>query len=241
MFRFILRVAARKGLRWGEAICIDSTTIQASASIVRTDSGKGWKDYTKKLAKKAGLDDPTDDELRQFDRTRTEKNVSNDDWENPNDPDAKITGMKDGTTRMAYKAEHAVDLDTDIVVAATVHPGTAADTATVINTAIDAAVNLDQSDCENTINALVADKGYHSTKVVTLAAELGIRTYIPERTSASHRRWADKDSSEKQAVYANRRRTKGNRGFAVNSPSDRSPTSATREEQDEHGFEGWSA
>ena len=215
VFRFILRVAARKGLLWGEAIGIDSTTIEANASmrsIVRKDSGKGWKDYTKKLAKKAGLDDPTDDELRQFDRTRTEKKVSNDDWGNPNDPDAKITRMKDGTTRMAYKAEHAVDLDTDIVVAATVHPGTAADTATVIDTAIDAAVNLDQCDCENTIQAIVADKGYHSTKVVTLAAELGIRTYIPERTSATHRRWADKDPSEKRAVYANRRRTQGNRG-----------------------------
>lgn len=143
------------------------------------------------------------------------------------------------TLRLQVLARLALPLGLSL--AATVHPGTAADTATVINTAIDAAVNLDQSDCENTINALVADKGYHSTKVVTLAAELGIRTYIPERTSASHRRWADKDSSEKQAVYANRRRTKGNRGFAVNSPSDRSPTSATREEQDEHGFEGWSA
>jgi len=42
--------------------------------------------------------------------------------------------------------EHAVDLDTDILVAATIHPGTAADTATVIVTAIDAAVNLGQSD-----------------------------------------------------------------------------------------------
>jgi hypothetical protein len=39
---------------------------------------------------------------------------------------------------MAYKAEHAVDLDSDIVVAATVHPGNAPDTQTIIDTAIDA-------------------------------------------------------------------------------------------------------
>jgi hypothetical protein len=52
-------------------------------------------------------DDPTDDELRQFDRTRPGKTVSNDDWENPHDPDATITRMKDGTTRMAYEVEHA--------------------------------------------------------------------------------------------------------------------------------------
>ena len=215
VFRFILSVAAHKGLLWGEAIGIDSTTIQANASmrsIVRKDSGKGWKDYTKKLAKKAGLDDPTDDELRQFDRTRPGKTVSNDDWENPHDPDAAITRMKDGTTRMGYKAEHAVDLETDIVVAVNVQPGNAPDTATIIDTAIDAAVNAEQAGAETDVKAIVADKGYHSSKVVTLAADLGMRAYIPERASTKQRRWTDKDPKEKRAVYAARRRTKGERG-----------------------------
>jgi hypothetical protein len=181
-------------------------------SIVRKDSGKGWKDYTKKLAKQAGLEDPTDDELRQFDRNRPGKKVSNDDWENPNDPDAMITRMKDGTTRMAYKAEHAVDLDTDIVVAATVHPGNAPDPQTIIDTAIDAAVNAEQAGVENDLQAIVADKGYHSTKVVTLAADLGMRAYIPERASPNQRRWTDKDPAEQRAVYNARRRTQSERG-----------------------------
>ena len=215
VFQFILRVAARKGLLWGEKLGIDSTTIQANASmktIVRKDSGKGWKDYTKKLAKKAGLDDPTDAELRQFDKTRPGKKVSNDDWENPNDPDARITRMKNGTTRMAYKAEHAVDLESDLIVSATVHPGNAADTATVIDTAIDAAVNLEEAECENEVEAIVADKGYHSTDVVMQAAEFGMKAYIPERASPARRRWVGKDPSEKSAVYAARRRTKSEHG-----------------------------
>ena len=215
VFRFILSVAAHKGLLWGDAIGIDSTTIRANASmrsIVRKDSGKGWKDYTKKLAKKAGLDDPTDDELRQFDRTRSGKTVSNDDWENPNDPDATITRMKDGTTRLAYKVEHAVDLDTDIVVAATVHTGSTPDTTTIIDTAIDAAVNAEEAGAEGEVESIVADKGYHSTKVVSLAAELGMRAYIPERASPQQRRWTDKDPNDKRAVYATRRRTRSARG-----------------------------
>jgi hypothetical protein len=98
VFNFILSVTARKGLLWGEAIGIDSTTIQANASmrsIMRKDSGKGWKDYTKKLANQAGLEDPTDDELRRVDRNRSGKKVSNDDWESPNDPDVTLTRMKD--------------------------------------------------------------------------------------------------------------------------------------------------
>jgi len=215
VFRFILSVAAHKGLLWGEAIGIDSTTIQANASmrsIVRKDSGKGWQDYTRKLAKKAGRDDPTDDELRQFDRNRLGKQVSNDDWENPHDPDATITRMKDGTTRMAYKVEHAVDLDTDIVVSTTIHTGTAPDTATIIDTAIDAAVNAEQAGADNEIEAIVADKGYHSTKVVSRAADLGMRAYIPERASPKQRRWVGKDPNEKCAVYSTRRRTKSERG-----------------------------
>jgi transposase len=186
VFRFILSVAAHRGLLWGEAIRIDSTTIQANASmrtIVRMDSGKGWKDYTRKLAKKAGLDNPTDDELRRFDRNRPGKKFSDEDWENPHDPDAAITRMKDGTTRMAYKVEHAVDLDTDIVVSTTVHTGTAPDTATIIDTAIGAAVNAEQAGADSETEAIDADKGYHSTKVVTLAADLGMRAYIPERAS----------------------------------------------------------
>jgi hypothetical protein len=39
---------------------------------------------------------------------------------NPSDPEAGITKMKDGRTHLAYKAEHAVDLETGAVVAVTV-------------------------------------------------------------------------------------------------------------------------
>jgi transposase len=215
VFQFILRAAARKRLLWGEKLGIDSTTIQANASmksIVRKDSGKGWKDYTKKLAKKAGLEDPTDAELRQFDKKRPGKKVSNDDWESPSAPDARITRMKNGTTRLAYKAEHAVDLESDLIVSATVHRGNAADTATVIDTAIDAAVNLEEAGCENEVEAIVADKGYHSPKVVIQAAEFGMQAYIPERASPAQRRWTGKDPAEKKAVYAARRRTKSEHG-----------------------------
>lgn len=215
VFRFILRVAARKGLLWGKSLGIDSTTLEANASmksIVRKDSGKGWKDYTRKLAKKAGLDDPTDDELREFDRNRPGKKVSNNDWESSSDPDARITRMKNGTTRMAYKAEHAVDLDSDIVVSATVHPGTAADTATIIDTAVDAAKNLKRAGSEREAEEIVADKGYHSTQVVVLADDLGLRTYIPEQRRVTTRHWVGKDPALKKSVYAARRRAQGARG-----------------------------
>jgi hypothetical protein len=113
---------------------------------------------------------------------------------------------------MAYKAEHAVDLDTYIVVAATLRPGNAPDTQTINDTAIDAAVNAEQAGAENHLQAIVADKGYHSTKVITLATDPGMRPYVPERSSPTLRRRIDKDPAERRAVYATRKRTESMRG-----------------------------
>jgi hypothetical protein len=63
--------------------------------------------------------DADDRRLIQLDRKRKGKKLSNEDWASKTDPDAKIAKMKDGSTRLAYKPEHAVDLDTGVIVAAT--------------------------------------------------------------------------------------------------------------------------
>jgi transposase len=62
--------------------------------------------------------------LRRMDRRRSKKG-SNAVWINPHDPEAQITRMKDGRTALAYKAEHAVDMDTGAIVAVTAHGGAA--------------------------------------------------------------------------------------------------------------------
>ena len=145
VFAFVLKVAFEKKLLKGKAIGVDATTLEANAamkSIVRRDGGATWKQYLTKLAKEAGIEDPTGDQLRQFDRTRKGKKTSNDDWQSPSDPDARITKMKDGTTGLGYKAENAVDLETEIVVAADVKPADAADGETVKDTVVDAQGNL---------------------------------------------------------------------------------------------------
>jgi len=76
-------------------------------SIVRKDNGADSKEYLRALAKAEGMENPTDEELLRLDRARKDKKVSNQDWHNPNDPDARIAKMKDGRTHLAYKAEHA--------------------------------------------------------------------------------------------------------------------------------------
>ena len=66
--------------------------------------------------------------------SRKGKKLSNEDWVSKSDPEAKIAKMKDGATHLAYKPEHAVDLDTGAVVAAELHPADEGDTTTLAKT-----------------------------------------------------------------------------------------------------------
>ena len=147
--------------------------------------------------------------------------MSNDVWENPNDPEAEITRLKDGRTALAFKAENAVDMETGAIVAVTTHGGAAADTATVETTVVEAAEAVagviaeptpqgEYKVHENGVQEVVADKGYHSNEAVRTLTDLRLRTYIaePER---GQRNWKGK-AAEKAAVYANRRRIRGERG-----------------------------
>jgi hypothetical protein len=58
------------------------------------------------------------------------------------------------------------------------------------------------------IEETVTDKGYHSGAVVKRMKAYGVRSYIPEKQQKGRRNWAGKQA-EQQAVYANRRRVRG--------------------------------
>jgi hypothetical protein len=214
VFAYVLHLAHRKKLLSGKTLAVDSTLIEANAamkSIVRRDNGDDWKAYLKKLAAEAGLDNPTDEDLRKFDQGRKVKRVSNEEWESSSDPDSRIARMKDGTTHLACKTEHAVDLASDLIVAATVHGGES-DTRTLTETLITAQVNLMAAGSDVEVKDVATDKGYHSDENVIWCDSYGIRTYIPERQARHPRRWTDKPEEQKAAVYANRRRVRGRRG-----------------------------
>jgi len=123
VFVFVLGLLERQGLLRGKSVAIDATTLEANAamkSIVRKDTGEDWKQYLRGLAQAEGIEDPTEEDLRRLDRGRKDKKVSNQQWESPSDPDSRIAKMKDGRTHLAYKAEHAVDVVTEAIVATTV-------------------------------------------------------------------------------------------------------------------------
>ena len=223
IFTWVLRRLAQAGLIKGRTIGVDSTTLEANAamkSIVRQDTGESYTGYLKRLAQAEGVDAEDAAALRRMDRKRKKK-MSNEDWKNPHDPEAEITRLKDGRTALAFKAENAVDMETGAIVAVTSHGGAAADTATVVETVLEAGVGVAGVCGEQTpegefkvhvggVEEVVADKGYHSNEAVRSLVELELRTYIgePER---GRRNWEGKTADQK-AVYANRRRIRNERG-----------------------------
>jgi len=218
VFTWVLERLAKGGLLVGKTIGIDATTLEANAamrSIVRRDTGASYEEFLKGLAKASGIKTPTREALARLDRRRKKK-ASNDDWTSPSDPDAKITKMKDGRTHLAHKAEHAVDVDTGAIVAVTVQGADEGDTTTIENTLEEAEEQLDAL-MEKTdkvhpdgLSEVVADKGYHSDRTLVELEDQGLRSYVSE-PDRGRRKWKD-DIDGQEAVYANRRRIRGERG-----------------------------
>jgi transposase len=215
MFAFVLQIAQAKKLLDGKTVAVDATTLEANAamkSIERKDTGEDYKAYLRRLAQDAGLDDPTDEALRRFDKNRPDKKVSNAEWQSKTDADSRIAKMKDGTTHLAYKAEHVVDLKSDLVVAATVHPADHADMDTLCDSVLVAQQHVQAAGSDVTIQEVVTDKGYHKVATVELCGALGMRTYIPEPERPHGYDWEEHTTAEREAVAGNRRRVRGARG-----------------------------
>ena len=215
VFAWILGVLAKAGLLRGKTLGVDSTTLEANAamrSIVRRDTGESYDEFLVELAKASGIETPTREDLARIDKKRKGKG-SNDDWNNPHDPDATITKMKDGRTKLAHKAEHVVDMETGAVLAVRIDRAASGDTQTAIASVEEALDNLqavlDDPEAaeglgEELAAELVGDKGYHANAVLTHFQELGIRTYISE-PKRGRRNWKGK-AAAKKATYANHRR-----------------------------------
>jgi transposase len=212
VFIRVLQIAQDKKLLRGKTVAVDATTLEANAamrSIVRKDTGEDWKEYLKRLMAQEGVEEPTDEEIRRFDKNRKKK-VSNKEWESPTDGDSRIAKMKDGTTHLAYKAEHTVDLDSEFVLAAAVHTADRSDPATLVDSVLQAQVNLVLAGSEQEIEEAVADKGYHKAETLAECARCNTRTYIPEPKGRGYN-WEDKPEAWRKATAANRRRVKGAR------------------------------
>jgi transposase len=229
-FALILAVVHERGLLSGRVLGVDSTYLRADASmkaIVRRDPQESYAQFLTRLAEEAGIENPTAAEAQALDRQRKGKKTSNAEWASATDPEARIAKLKDGRTRLAYKPEHVVDLETGAITGVMVHLADRGDTETLVESLSAAQENLrrvapsdgggDAPPNGGTASggepdappptAVVADKGYHKGTLLRELKEQGYRTYLPERRQAGRRRWADQGGKPTAAAfYENRAR-----------------------------------
>jgi transposase len=211
VFAWVLGRLAEHGLIEGERIGVDASTMEANAApraIVRRADGATHREMLERLAEASGIATPSAEDLVRLDRKRKGKRLPNAEWASPADPEARIAKLKDGRTRLAYKPEHAVDLDAGAIVAAEVHPADRGDTASLPGTLAAAAANLAAVGAAPTPEApaeLVADKGYHSRDGLKELEDGAWRSRIAEKKAAGVHRWRG-DAEARRAVYNNRAR-----------------------------------
>jgi hypothetical protein len=217
VFGWVLALIAERGLVRGERIGVDASTLEANAAlraIVRRDTGEGYREMLERMAQESGIATPTAEDLIRWDRKRKSKTLSNEEWVSRTDPEARIARMKDGTTHLAYKPEHAVDLDTGAVIAAEMHPADEGDTTTITGT-LDAArrnlTSVGAPPCSDDPAECVADKGYHARAVLKDLDGSPWKTRIAEPQRRGVSRWHG-DQDARRAVYNNRTRLRSEVG-----------------------------
>src|SRR5690348_4157165 len=211
VFAWVLARLAEHGLIKGDRIGVDASTMEANAAlraIVRRDSGEGYRAMLERLAEESGIATPTAEDLVRLDRKRKGKRLSNAEWTSPTDPEARIAKLKDGRTHLAYKPEHAVDLDTGAIIAAKIHPADQGDTRTLAGTLEQAEAMLDLVGRTPTLEdpaEMVADKGYHSREVLKDLEDSAWKSRIAEKERKGFARWHGDDAA-RRAVYNNHAR-----------------------------------
>ncbi len=216
IFTLTLQALREHGLLRGKNLGIDSSVIEANASLralVNRNTEEQYWDYVKRLAAEQGIDPEDPTAVRRFDRHRPGKG-SNQEWQNPYDPDAKIGRTKDGATDMIYKPEAVVDLDTGAIVQADVHPGDQADHKEMATRVLEAQQTINQA-CEQpldtlTVASVTSDKGYYAVGELDALQQEGIRTVISD--PIDNRRVDKLEPQEQRAVRAARRSAKSKSG-----------------------------
>ena len=189
VFELILKALKECGLLKGRNVGIDSSVIEANASLkslVLRNTEEAYWDYVKRLAEAEGIDPNDDKAVRQFDRKRPGKKLSNEQFKNRHDADAKISRQK-GKTDLIYKPEHSVDMDSGVIIQAQLVEADRADSVALPQRIESVQKCLERLELAQKIKAVVADSNYHSLPNVCELQEAGLKVVIPDAYAAKRK------------------------------------------------------
>lgn len=223
VFDIILEALRAHGLLRGKHLGIDSSVMEANASLralENRNTGEAYWEYVRRLAAQAGIDAQDAAAVRRFDKQRPGRKTSNKEWVNRHDPDAKVGQAKDGATDMLYKPENTVDLETGAIVSAEVRLADAADSEGLAERTLASASLVDAIREEASAGGekrlpgptvtVTTDKGYYSVAELGAIQEFGLKTVISD--PLSNRRVDKLDGEQRAAVQRARRSVRSGYG-----------------------------
>lgn len=220
VFALVLAILKKHKLLKGRKLGIDTSTLEANASMRSIEhrmTGDDYQAYVEKLAEAAGVDPKDQAAVRRFDRKRPGKKVSNDEWKSPHDGEAKIGKTKRGPTRLMYKVEHAVDLETGAIVDAEVLPGDQGDTEELAERVFDVERRMNEAIGapleQETLQIVTMDKGYYKVGELSTLQQAGIKTVVSD--PIGNRNLDRLSKAERKAVLAARRSARSKYGKAL--------------------------
>src|SRR5260370_2488418 len=210
--RVLLKALREHGLLRGRKLGIDSSVMEANASlraVEHRNPEESYGDYGKRLAAAAGIDPADPKAVRRFDQKREGRKTSNQDWQNPHDVEAKVGRTKDGACDMIYKPEHVSDLESGAILTAQVRPGDAADNdPSLCERVMEAVATLSEvapeAPLEKLGSELCGDEGYFAIDQIAQLQQGAGRTVISD--PHAERRNPQKVSEEHRAALRRARR-----------------------------------
>jgi transposase len=218
----VLRALREHGLLRGRKLGIDSSVIEANASLralCHRNSEESYWDYVRKLAAQTGIDPQDGKAVRRFDKRREGRKTSNSEWVNPHDPEAKIGRTKDGACDMTYKPEHVTDLESGVILHAEVRAGDAADNdETLCERVMESVATFSEAAPEVALKnqgvELGGDEGYFALGPIADLQACGVRTVIAD-PQAGRRNLSRVSAKERSVLRRASRATRSQSGKAL--------------------------
>ena len=184
VFARVLDQCQAAGLLKGRAVGTDSTLVDANASmdsLRHKTLGCTYEEYIVALRRQ---DQPTAtrEEAAAHDRKRGGGKASNQDWESPTDPEARVMQHADGHTHLSYRVDTTVDLETGVIVTAGAEGANVSDQADFLLRVDEATETLSERGLS--LQAVVADKGHHSGENLAGLEERGVVGFIASPNTA---------------------------------------------------------
>lgn len=187
VFLRVLAQCAERGLVSGRALGMDSTTVDANASmdsLVHKELGCTYEEFMLALQRQ-DAPEATHEEAKATDKERPGK-ASNRDWASPTDPDARVMQHADKHTHLSYHVDATVDLESGVLVSVGADYADHSDQQTCLDRVDEAVANVE--DVGGTPEMIVADKGHHSGENLRGIEERGL---IPLISSPCQTRGAE--------------------------------------------------